>query len=156
MKRMIVRISEDTGRNVGRESTRCLVTRKTPCTVVALALVAFSTSALATACSDYRERITAFGALISDFEKNGRFDRPAYGPCVREERPTDISQCCEAGRMKLGYLRVWGHQKVCSYDYGKEAPSLGFDPLGCLPWERLDTSSAAGEFTRRTGGARIS
>ena len=24
------------------------------------------------------------------------------GPCVREERPTDISQCCEAGRMKLG------------------------------------------------------
>ena len=37
----------------------------------------------------------------------------------------------------------WGHQKVCSYDYGKEASSLGFDPLGCLPWERLDTSSAA-------------
>ena len=111
MKRMIVRISEDTGRNVGRESTRCLVTRKTPCTVVALALVAFSTSALATACSDYRERITAFGALISDFEKNGRFDRPAYGPCVREERPTDISQCCEAGRMKLGYLRVCASQR---------------------------------------------
>ena len=39
-----------------------------------------------------------------------------------------------------------GHQKVCSYDYGKEASSLGFDPLGRLPWERLDTSSAAGEF----------
>ena len=78
MKRMVVRISEDTGRNVSRESTRRLVTRKTPCTVVALALVALSTSALATACSDYRERITAFGALISDFENNGRFDRPAY------------------------------------------------------------------------------
>ena len=32
--------------------------------------------------------------------------RPVYGPCVREERPTDISQCCEAGRMTLGYLCV--------------------------------------------------
>ena len=28
------------------------------------------------------------------------------GLYVREERPTDISQCCEAGRMKLGYLRA--------------------------------------------------
>ena len=33
------------------------------------------------------------------------------GPCVREERPTDISQCCEAGRMKLGYLRVCASQR---------------------------------------------
>ena len=39
----------------------------------------------------------------------------------------------------------WGHQKVCSYDYGQEAPSLG-STLWCLPWERLDTSPAAGEF----------
>ena len=28
--------------------------------------------------------------------------RQVLGPCVREERPTDISQCCEAGRMTLG------------------------------------------------------
>ena len=33
------------------------------------------------------------------------------GPCVREERPTDISQCCEAGRMTLGYLRVCASQR---------------------------------------------
>ena len=30
---------------------------------------------------------------------------------MREERPTDISQCCEAGRMKLGYLRVCASQR---------------------------------------------
>ena len=37
--------------------------------------------------------------------------RPDIGPCVREERPTDISQCCEADRMKLGYLRVYASQR---------------------------------------------
>ena len=37
--------------------------------------------------------------------------RPGAGPCVREERPTDISQCCEAGRMTLGYLRVCASQR---------------------------------------------
>ena len=30
---------------------------------------------------------------------------------MREERPTDISQCCEAGRMTLGYLRVCASQR---------------------------------------------
>ena len=30
---------------------------------------------------------------------------------MREERPTDISQCCEADRMKLGYLRVYASQR---------------------------------------------
>ena len=31
---------------------------------------------------------------------------------MREERPTDISQCCEAGRMKHGYLRVGTSQTI--------------------------------------------
>ena len=30
---------------------------------------------------------------------------------MREEQPTDISQCCEADRMKLGYLRVYASQR---------------------------------------------
>lgn len=78
LRRMVVRISEDTGRNLSRESTRRLVARNAPCVVIAVALTALSTPALATECSDYREKITTFDALISEFEKRGRFDTPAY------------------------------------------------------------------------------
>ena len=78
MKRMVARISEGTGRNLSRESTRRLVARKTRSAVIAMALSALSIPAFATECSDYREKITAFGVLISDFEKTRRFDAPAY------------------------------------------------------------------------------
>ena len=37
--------------------------------------------------------------------------RPVLGPCVREERPTDISQYCGADRMKLRYARVCASQR---------------------------------------------
>ena len=51
---------------------------------------------------------------IADFPRPDRARIPlALEPdrCVREERPTDISQCCEAGRMTLGYLRVCASQR---------------------------------------------